>query len=181
MKPLTQKCYIEKRLELVSLPPWICDGVKDEYGVITVFANTNTTHERIMCLHAENSYDYDFVLHSRADIEYLLRELKILLGNGDNADSVLGHAQCMPDAKLDKIEHRANHATPGPWLSYIEGRDHEGGSNFIMTGVDESRGDDIEISGSSVEDQDFVAEARQCIPCLISEIRRLKNGSMETE
>ena len=30
-----------------------------------------------------------------------------------------------------KIEKRLNVAQPGPWIAYIEGRDHESGDNFI--------------------------------------------------
>ena len=67
------------------------------------------------------------------------------------------------------IRHRCDQATPGPWKSYVEGRDHDSGSSFIMTG-----GEDIELIGASVADQDFIAHARQDIPQLVAEIRRLK-------
>src|SRR5437899_266367 len=51
----------------------------------------------------------------------------------------------------------------------IEGRDHTGGSSFIRT-----EGDDIELSGATTADQDFIAHARQDIPRLLAEIVRLK-------
>lgn len=35
---------------------------------------------------------------------------------------------------LIEIEDRCSRATPGPWKSYVEGRDHSSGDNFIMTG-----------------------------------------------
>lgn len=73
------------------------------------------------------------------------------------------------DAELHSIKERCNKATPGPWISYVEGRDHFSGSNFIMTG-----GGDLEIHGGTIEDQEFVAHARQDIPRLIKEIERLK-------
>jgi hypothetical protein len=59
-------------------------------------------------------------------------------------------------------------ATPGPWKSYVEGRDHTSGDSFIMTG-----GEDIYLVGASLEDQDFIASARQDVPALIGEVRRL--------
>ncbi|UXY55203.1 hypothetical protein [Pseudomonas tohonis] len=59
-------------------------------------------------------------------------------------------------------------------MSYVEGRDHFCGSNFIMTGEGDNRSDDIEMSGATIEDQDFIAHARQDIPNLIEEIERLK-------
>ena len=60
--------------------------------------------------------------------------------------------------------------TPGPWTSFVEGRDHSSGSSFIRT-----RGDDIELTGASAADQDFIARARQDIPALLDEIDRLRS------
>jgi hypothetical protein len=70
---------------------------------------------------------------------------------------------------MDAIRERCNQATPGPWKSYIEGRDHDSGASFIMTS-----GADIELIGASLADQDFIAHARQDIPQLLAEIQRLK-------
>ena len=81
----------------------------------------------------------------------------------------------MDNKKLKEIEDRCNAATLGPWVSYIEGRDHSSGSNFIMTGSKETRAEDIELTGATVADQDFIAHARQDIPQLLKEIRILKN------
>jgi len=72
--------------------------------------------------------------------------------------------------ELTEIRNRSEQATPGPWKSYIEGRDCQSGSSFIMTG-----GEDIYLSGASLADQDFIASARQDIPRLIAEIERLRN------
>lgn len=70
--------------------------------------------------------------------------------------------------EIKKIEDRCNNATPGPWISFVEGRDHTSGSNFIRTA-----GDDIELI-ASVKDQDFIVSCRQDIPLLIDEIVRLR-------
>ncbi|WP_275903561.1 hypothetical protein [Acinetobacter beijerinckii] len=45
--------------------------------------------------------------------------------------------------------------TQGPWISYVERRDHESGSSFIMTGAE-----DIELTGATIADQDFIASAK---------------------
>jgi len=66
------------------------------------------------------------------------------------------------------IESRVGAATPGPWVSFVEGRDFSSGSSFIKT----YQGD-IELTGATVADQDFIAHARQDILLLIQEIRRL--------
>jgi hypothetical protein len=73
------------------------------------------------------------------------------------------------DDRLAEIQERSNAATPGPWRSFVEGRDHDSGSSFIQTS-----GDDIEFVGATEADQDFMAHARQDIPELIAEIARLK-------
>jgi hypothetical protein len=80
----------------------------------------------------------------------------------------------LTESDLISIETRLSLATAGPWKSFVEGRDHTSGSSFIMTGSDATRGSDIELLGASEADQDFIASARQDIPKLIAEIRRLK-------
>jgi len=57
---------------------------------------------------------------------------------------------------LDEIERRCAAATPGPWKSFIEARDHMVGSDFIQTA-----GEDIYLTGATPADQDFIAHARQ--------------------
>lgn len=75
----------------------------------------------------------------------------------------------MTESQLKEIELRCDKATEGPWISFVEGRDHTSGSSFIRT-----IRDDIELIGATVEDQDFIANARQDIPILIREIYKLK-------
>ena len=85
-----------------------------------------------------------------------------------------GDLPIVDDSELEKIRRRCESATPGPWSSYVEGRDHTSGSNFIMTRSGEKRGPDIELSGATDADQDFIANARQDVPKLLEEIERLK-------
>jgi hypothetical protein len=76
----------------------------------------------------------------------------------------------LTDEEIGEIRKRTDAATPGPWNAYIEGRDHVGGSSFIMTS-----GEDIELSaGATVADHDFIAHARQDIPRLLAELARLR-------
>jgi hypothetical protein len=76
--------------------------------------------------------------------------------------------------ELEGIRRRCNAAAPGPWRSFVEGRDHTSGDSFIMTGVGDARGNDIELFGATTADQDFIAYARQDIPRLLDEIERLR-------
>lgn len=95
-------------------------------------------------------------------------------------DHVMVTAEPISDAELDSIEQRAQAASPGPWVAYIEGRDQECGSDFIMIGGDE-RNEDMYLSRNEVRvsdaDLDFVAGARHDVPRLVMEVRRLRAGS----
>lgn len=75
----------------------------------------------------------------------------------------------MDAAKLELIRKRCENATEGPWISYIEDRDHTCGSNFIQTPKN-----DIELINISASDQDFIAHARKDILLLLDEINNLK-------
>lgn len=76
----------------------------------------------------------------------------------------------MNDKELEAIRSRCEKATGGPWISYIEGRDIECGSSFIQTA-----GDDLEITGATTADYDFIAHAKQDIITLLDEIERLRS------
>lgn len=86
----------------------------------------------------------------------------------------------MTSEQLQIIKDRYSYTSIAPWVAYIEGRDLESGSSFIMTGIPKGediwqtkRGEDFEISGATNADLDFIANARQDIPQLIAEIERL--------
>lgn len=78
----------------------------------------------------------------------------------------------LSEEDLFAMEARLVGLSPGPWISYVEGRDHMSGSSFIMVGLEDEP--DIEMLGASVNDQDFIAAARQDVPRLIAEVRRLR-------
>jgi hypothetical protein len=86
----------------------------------------------------------------------------------------------MTNQELEAIKARYEATSVAPWVSFIEGRDCESGSSFIMTGIPkgehiwgENRGEDLEIIGATNADLDFIAHARQDIPRLLEEIERL--------
>jgi len=70
---------------------------------------------------------------------------------------------------LLEIEKRLNDSQPGPWIAYIEGRDHESGDSFIKTG-----GEEFYVHGATHADLDFIANSHQDILQLVTEIRQLK-------
>lgn len=72
-------------------------------------------------------------------------------------------------SELTRIQLLCEAATRGPWKAFIEGGDHESGSSFIRT-----TGDDIELTGATDADYDFIASARQDVPRLLAEVRTLR-------
>jgi hypothetical protein len=87
----------------------------------------------------------------------------------------------IPDEDLGEIEQRAHAASPAPWEAFIEARDHTAGDDFIrIGGFDDAQPDmyiQYYLGATSVRvpaaDLDFIAHARQDIPRLVAEIRRL--------
>ena len=78
--------------------------------------------------------------------------------------------------ELAAMKARIAATTPGPWISYFEGRDHMSGDSFIQTATQDiyiSAEDYAGGGGHFCADQDFVAHARQDMPRLIAEIERL--------
>ena len=80
-------------------------------------------------------------------------------------------------SQIEEIKKRLSNASPGAWISYVEGRDHTSGCSFIMTGVGGERGQDIELTGATDSDQDFIAHARQDVELLVQLVE--KNGLVE--
>lgn len=88
----------------------------------------------------------------------------------------------LDDSELDAIEARCQAASPGPWKSFVEGRDHWGGDDFIrVSDLDAepdmyvSRAEAGSIRPASTADLDFIAAARQDMPALLAEIRRTRS------
>src|SRR5512140_2958011 len=77
--------------------------------------------------------------------------------------------------ELDAILRRCAATTAGPWRSMVEGRDHLAGDSVIVTGPPDDPGPDIYIQGGIIADaQDFIAHAKQDVPILVAEVRRLR-------
>ena len=75
----------------------------------------------------------------------------------------------------EEVRKRCEAATPGPWIAFIEGRDHTSGDSFIRRGPDDIEEDlDLYLHGASIADYDFIAHSRQDIPILLEEIERLQ-------
>lgn len=87
----------------------------------------------------------------------------------------------LTDDELDAMQARVEAASPGPWTSYVEGRDHVAGDSVIRVSENDDeddlyvlRADENGLRPALAADQDFIAHARQDVPRLIAEIRRLR-------
>jgi hypothetical protein len=74
---------------------------------------------------------------------------------------------------------RVSAAAEGPpWKAMVEGRDHTSGESFIQIGDGEARGEDMYVSRESgpagTPELDLIAAARNALPLLIAEVRRLR-------
>ncbi|WP_369262155.1 hypothetical protein [Streptomyces sp. R35] len=95
--------------------------------------------------------------------------------------------EALSETDLDAMAERAAAASPGPWVPWLETRGATGGESFIQVDPDHGEEDDEiyvnrivgarQILGPDQQldaDLDFIAWARQDVPRLIAEVRRLR-------
>ena len=90
----------------------------------------------------------------------------------------------LTDDKLNAMQQRCDAATASPWWAWVEGRDGPSGDTFIGLGKSPQLKDLYLLHGSgegsvSVADVDFIAHARQDIPALLAEVRRLRSKNTD--
>lgn len=87
--------------------------------------------------------------------------------------------RALDDATLARWLRLSLLADPAPWTSSIEGRDHDSGDTFIMIGAADDRRQDLYLSRDSGPadgaTHDLIAVARNALPLLIEEVRRLRS------
>lgn len=86
----------------------------------------------------------------------------------------------LSDAELDQIEERVRRASPEPWEAFVFPNPND--QDFIRIGsLDDSQPDmyiEQYVGATKVpvpaSDIDFIAHAREDVPALIAEVRRLR-------
>ncbi|GHH81738.1 hypothetical protein GCM10018781_65010 [Kitasatospora indigofera] len=98
----------------------------------------------------------------------------------------MGTDEPLSEDELSAIERRVAAASPGPWVGWLESRHGIGGSSFIELPGDVEVDDELyltratggrRVGGAHAQtdaDIDFIAGARQDVPRLVSEVRRLR-------
>ena len=88
-------------------------------------------------------------------------------------------SKALDDETLGRLMRLSDRGDPPPWRASVEGRDHMSGDAFIMIGRDGDRREDLYLSRDSgpadAATHDLIAEARNALPFLIGEIRRLRS------
>jgi len=81
----------------------------------------------------------------------------------------------LTDAELDAIEARANAATAGEWCPCAEG-DHCSAvtAGHVVISLAVTKGT-VHANARTRSDGEFIANAREDVPALVREVRRLKN------
>jgi len=80
--------------------------------------------------------------------------------------------------ELDRLDAAARLATPGPWTPCLDDDQPEGAANFIQVGDDREVPDIYLWLGEEFgpnADVDLIANARQDVPKLVLELKRLKD------
>ena len=153
---------------LSSIPKKLAEVFVDAYPSMLDFAQYAVTEDsrEIRDMHERIGEAIRRVLSSEAQRD----TLRFSAGIGSKEHT----SERVSESQLSEIEARCNTCTPGPWYSYIEGRDHSSGDSFIMTGDANEHGDGIYLIGATIADHDFIAHARQDIPNLLREVRYLR-------
>ena len=167
-------------------PPWtaIVEGRDQESGSSFIMVGEDQDRgEDIYVIRdsgpADASY-LDLIAAARTYLPLLVEEVRT--GEEQDPSEVDRVSTVLGDAEIVAIEARCEAAAPGPWKSFIEGRDHDSGDDFIRVG-ERSDQPDMYVHRSSHEgtrpasapDLDFIAAARQDVPRLVAEVRRLKS------
>ena len=92
-------------------------------------------------------------------------------------------SMALDDDALDRLLRLSDWGDPPPWKSSVEGRDHTAGDTFIMIGAESDRREDLYLLRDSgpadASTHDLIAEARNALPALIMEIKRLRSELAE--
>lgn len=87
----------------------------------------------------------------------------------------------LTDLELDAIEERLSATSPAPWRHRILGFIEAGDNPADVIGVTCQRHDASLAPLPGVENAEFIAHARQDVPRLVDEVRRLRERVAELE
>jgi hypothetical protein len=109
--------------------------------------------------------DLQFIAHARQDIPRLIKALR--------------YNETIAENELNTMQARADEASGPPWTPFLESDGGVGGCSMIWVGDDPDHPDMYVWFGTKIasdSDIEFIANARQDLPALISRARLIGNG-----
>src|ERR1700704_3499905 len=118
----------------------------------------------------------DFEPAGAADVEFIALARNLMDKLVEAADQ--GPVATVSQEERDRLEAAARQATAGPWTPVLADDQPEGASSFIQVGADQEEADMYVWLGEEFApraDVELIANARQDVPKLVLELRRLKD------
>lgn len=163
MLSLRELAAIRRRLAATAPGPWKVE--RDVSGAPRI--RTGGDHEIVIWR--------DFEPAGEADVEFIALARNLLEPLVEAAAS--GEVESIGAGELDRLEVAAQRATPAPWTPRLEDEPGQGVGSFIeVEGEDRPdmyvwRGEDF----APAADVELIANARQDVPRLVMELRRLRD------
>src|SRR6266516_7184450 len=155
---------IEARAQATSGDRWLLARDADGTAIVRIeFGGGEAKVMRVMRDTAPASEDdVAFVAHARDDVDHMVRAAR-------------GEAQLSAE-DLRAVAARSDAASPGPWTAFIARHGGVGGSNVIWVSEKDDQPDLYLWLGPKIapdDDFEFIAHARQDIPRLLGELRKV--------
>ncbi|HKN48601.1 MAG TPA: hypothetical protein VJ010_00040 [Actinomycetota bacterium] len=166
MIPQSDLASIRQRLAGSAPAPWVVE--RDASGARRIRTAAAGPQKEIVIWR-------DFEPAGDADVEFiaLARNLMDKLVEAADRRAV----DIVSQEELDRLEAAARQATAGPWTPVLD-EQPEGSSSFIRVGADPELPDMYVWLGEEFApraDVELIANARQDVPRLVLELRRLKD------
>ena len=166
MIPQRDLASIRQRLAGSAPAPWVVE--RDASGARIRTAATGAPKELVIWR--------DFEPAPEADVEFIALARNLMDKLVEAADR--GTDDIVSQEELDRLEAAARRASAGPWTPVLADEQPEGASSFIQVGG-EREGPDMYVwlgeEFAPTADVELIANARQDVPKLVLELRRLKD------
>lgn len=163
---------LQKRVDTTTPGPWVAsiEGRDHPLGGESVILRGENSSELDLYLTNATDQDFDFIANARQDLPLLIKECERLL---EKEQGRKNDVEPLPASYLTEIRNRAENATQGPWIPFLEGRDFENGRSYIQRGPNGSS-PNLYFTDASEDDVFFIAHAREDIPFLLYIIEKFR-------
>jgi hypothetical protein len=167
MIPQRELSAIRRRLAGSAPAPWVVE--RDVSGAERIRTAAKDASKELVIWR-------DFQPAGDADVEFIALARNLMDKLVEAADR--GPVDIVTREELDRLEAAARRASEGPWTPCLEDEQPEGTPSFIHVGEGRSGADMYVWLGENFApraDVELIANARQDVPRLVLELRRLKD------